>query len=103
LVTHDSGLSSGKLEDFTIACARADFVEVKVQVLERLFRTDDLAKTTLVDAFLPFVFNCQRAAGSRAMLRLLAARRDPRSRKTRVELIGFEPTTSSLQSWRSTN
>ena len=48
-------------------CVRADFVEVKVQALE-IPRTDDLAKTTLVDAFLPFVFNCQRAAGSRAAL-----------------------------------
>ncbi len=45
------------------ARARATFVEVKVQVLEWMLQDRNLAKTTLVDAFLPFVFNCQRAAG----------------------------------------
>jgi hypothetical protein len=32
-----------------------------------------------------------------------STRQDPRSWKDLVELIGIEPTTSSLQSWRSTN
>jgi len=51
------------------ALARATFVEVKVQVLGLMADTQDriLAKTTLVDAFLPFVFNCQRARASRAV------------------------------------
>ena len=50
-------------------CARATFVEVKVQVLGLMADIQDrnLAKTTLVDAFLPFVFNCQRARASRAV------------------------------------
>jgi hypothetical protein len=40
-----------------------------------------------------FVFNCQRARSTSGM---------PEGRfKESVELIGFEPTTSSLQSWRS--
>ena len=42
-----------------------------------LHRDRDLAKTTLVDAFLPFVFDCQRARADRAVLSL--ARRDARS------------------------
>jgi hypothetical protein len=55
-------------------------------------------KDQLVDAFLPFVFGCQRAS-SRAFRRA-PGREVPVSL---VELIGVEPTTSSLQSWRSTN
>jgi hypothetical protein len=43
------------------ATARAALVEVKVQALGRKPRTANPAKTTLVDAFLPFVFDCQRA------------------------------------------
>jgi hypothetical protein len=50
---------------------------------------------------LPFVFGCQSAS--------TRGRAGPSSAGTRVpgldlvELIGVEPTTSSLQSWRSTN
>ncbi len=44
------------------ANARATFVEVKVQAPGvDASGTRDLAETTLVDAFLPFVFNCQSA------------------------------------------
>ena len=82
------------------AHARAALVEVKVQALERTGRRD-LAKTTLVDAFYP----------SYSIVRelVLSRRREPPGTPGRevpgelVELIGVEPTTSSLQSWRSTN
>ncbi len=60
-------------------------------------------KTSLCDALLQFtfVFGCQRA-----WARGLAAPRGAGTRvpgRSLVELIGVEPTTSSLQSWRSTN
>jgi hypothetical protein len=58
------------------AIARGTFVEVKVQVLER--QDSHLAKTTLVDAFLPFVFGCQRA--SRSAPSNHTTRRNTRSR-----------------------
>jgi hypothetical protein len=81
------------------ASARVALVEVKVQARER--DGARLAKTSLVDAFLPFVFGCQRPV--LVPRSLPVARRSPRPRKKTVELIGIEPTTSSLQSWRSTN
>ena len=53
------------------AIARAAFVEVEVQALGRglcpraIKAATNLAKTSLVDAFLPFVFGCQRAFAPR--------------------------------------
>ncbi len=83
------------------ANARAALVEVKVQALrERTGR--DLAKTSLVDAFYPS-YSIVRE------LVLIPAENHRRGQDARswseilVELIGIEPTTSSLQSWRSTN
>ncbi len=85
------------------AIARAAFVEVKVQVRNTSIAGRNLAKTTLVDAF----FTLRIRLSESPLLRTAsesAVRQDARSRsKKLVELIGVEPTTSSLQSWRSTN
>jgi hypothetical protein len=71
--------------------------KVEIQTL----RVRTLAKTSLCDALLPFVFGCQSAScDARPAHR--AGTRGPGLNFV-VELIGIEPTTSSLQSWRSTN
>ena len=77
----------------------------KVEIQTPRKKRRELAKTSLVDALLPFVFGCQSALPEVAQ-RLLGdfSGLDSRSReRVPVELIGVEPTTSSLQSWRSTN
>ena len=58
-------------------------------------------KTELVDAFYP----SYSIVKERAVLPCIAEAALPKLEvpDNRVELIGVEPTTSSLQSWRSTN
>ncbi len=88
LVTLNSGLPSLR--------SSGALFEVEIQT----FGVVDPTKTSPCDALLPFVFSCQSASGV-AKLRRAAGTRVPG--EFCVELIGVEPTTSSLQSWRSTN
>ena len=71
--------------------------EVEIQT----FGVTDPMKTSLCDASLPFVFSCQSASG--AIKSGFAPPGPEFPAQSCVELIGVEPTTSSLQSWRSTN
>jgi hypothetical protein len=61
----------------------------------------ELAKTSLCDVLLTLRIRLSECFGGRG--REAPALLDPRSSGRFVELIGVEPTTSSLQSWRSTN
>jgi len=73
--------------------------EVEIQTLRRFGPREDLA--VRCSSNLPFVFGCQSASAGRRNARERAGTRVPGF--DLVELIGVEPTTSSLQSWRSTN
>ena len=61
----------------------------------------NLAKTTLVDAFFTLRIRLSESFRSAPLERRGAP--EPEVPEDLVELIGVEPTTSSLQSWRSTN
>jgi hypothetical protein len=52
---------------------------------------------------LPFVFGCQGASVYRSFTPRCELPEHEFPVPNPVELIGIEPTTSSLQSWRSTN
>ena len=91
MVTLNSGLPS-------VSSSGAVF-EAEIQTLrKKVGAREDLAVRC---SSLPFVFSCQSASSGDRGLRRQAGTRVPG--RILVELIGIEPTTSSLQSWRSTN
>ncbi len=87
LVTLNSGLPS--------RCSSGALFEVEIQTFGVHGSHEDLA----VRCSITLRIRLSECFGRS----LLPRRRDSSSRHVLVELIGVEPTTSSLQSWRSTN